>query len=360
MFDAVPARETLRLVDDEFRANAMTLSAPPTRFYLNLTEACNLRCAHCITGAPEKTVNGTARTMSIDVLDALAPHLAHASYVGLTHAGEPITAPLFAPLLERLRARRAGAPTVVHVLTNGLALTERKFVEACALGVSSFSFSVDGMSAPTHDLVRIGSKIDRLLGRIRHLVDMRNRHFPAVRMGIAWVVTRSNLAELEALIRFVKQAGLDWVKLEELVPVNAFSAAELVDPIELDIAATRALAFGDALGVRVLDHTRAIDVWKCKLDLSRSMARYSRDDDFANRMDINPCRLPLEVVCVEPNGDVKPIDFFQPVAGNVLEKDLGELWNAPPFLVARTRTLMRRPCGKGRPYCAPDPGPRAW
>jgi len=33
---------------------------------------------------------------------------------------------MFVPLLERLRIERHGEPTVVHVLSNGLALTERR------------------------------------------------------------------------------------------------------------------------------------------------------------------------------------------------------------------------------------------
>jgi len=52
------------------------------------------------------------------------------------------------------------------VLSNGLALTERRFEELTGLGVTSWSISVDGMSAASHDALRIGSKIDRLVDRI--------------------------------------------------------------------------------------------------------------------------------------------------------------------------------------------------
>jgi len=154
MPEAGPSLAIGAKVDAEFRKNLMVLSAPPTRFYLNLIETCNLRCAHCITLAPDRTSIGTGRAMPMEVLDALTQHLEHASYIGLTHAGEPITSPSLVPLLERLSRARKGLPTVVHVLTNGLALTERRFIELTELGVSSWSFSVDGMSASTHDVIR--------------------------------------------------------------------------------------------------------------------------------------------------------------------------------------------------------------
>ena len=116
-------RSVLAQVDTVFRAAKSRLSTPPTHFLLNLSERCQLRCAHCITHAPARTEAGTAKVMGIAVLDALTPHLRHAAWVGLTHAGEPTLAPLLDPLLDRLRKARRSRATVVHVVTNGMALT---------------------------------------------------------------------------------------------------------------------------------------------------------------------------------------------------------------------------------------------
>jgi cyclomaltodextrinase / maltogenic alpha-amylase / neopullulanase len=348
-------------VDREFRRGLVVLTAPPTRFYLNLTETCKIRCRHCITSAPSKTEDGSGRVMSKEVLDRIAPHLRFASYVGLTHAGEPITAPMFAPLLESLRAARGGAATVVHVLTNGLALTERRFVELIRLGVSSWSISVDGMSAATHDTLRIGSKIDRLTERIERLSALRRARFERVRMGISWTVTAWNLGEIEALVRFAKRAGLDWVKLEEVAPVNGVACEALAFPEE-DAARAIASAKGVAaeLGLPILDHTKTPRVFKCLLEGDRAIAEFSRLDDFANRMEINTCRFPYEAVFIEPNGDVKAVDFHHRVAGNLFEQDLSAIWNDPLFILERSNAKLRRPCGFGAPTCPKDPGPEAW
>ncbi|MBK8013259.1 MAG: radical SAM protein [Deltaproteobacteria bacterium] len=351
----------LDAIDQAFRCAAAEVRTPPTHFYLNLIETCNLRCRHCITDAPEKTRRGTGRAMSPEVLDAIGPHLRHACYVGLTHAGEPISSPLLEPLLERLAWARDGQPTIVHVLTNGLTLTKDRFASLTSLGVRSWSFSIDGMSSATHDLVRIGSRIDRLTGRIRTLAAVRTASFPGVRMGVAWVMMTANLHEVEALIRFAHEAGLDWVKLEEIYPGNVFARQEgSIDVTRLRDSVARAMDLGQALGVRVLDHTRDVTVWRCRLDDDPQMSAYAHLDDFVNRFEINPCRLPYEVVCIEPNGDVKPVQFERPVAGNLLTQDLLSIWNSPGCRRLRRLARQRRLCGDGPATCARSVEPDAW
>ncbi|MEW5848656.1 MAG: radical SAM protein [Myxococcota bacterium] len=350
----------LRVVDEDFRRATVRVQARPTRFYLNLTETCQLRCSHCITRAPVMTEQGTARSMTSEVLEALRPHLRHATYVGFTHAGEPMLSPVFIPVLDLLRAERNGQPTVIHLLSNGQAMTETRFAEAVQRGVNSLSFSVDGMSARTHDLLRIGSHIERLLPRIAALAALRRREGWDVRMGIAWTISRDNITELPELIRFVAESGLDWVKLEEMYPINGCAEGLLVDERVLAEAVANAEREAEARGVRLLDHTRDMQVWKCRLHDDERMARFSRMDDFVNRMEINSCRLPYELCCVEPDGMVKPMSFHHPPAGNVLQQDLMAIWNSPMFFMARQESVRARLCLMQGPTCSPDVGPTGW
>jgi MoaA/NifB/PqqE/SkfB family radical SAM enzyme len=88
-------------------------------------------------------------------------------------------------------------------------------------------------------------------------------------------------------------------------------------------------------------------------------ATFSASDDFSNRLEINPCRTLWEVVCIEPNGDVKPDNFHQKPVGNVLESDLLTLWNHGSFLSRRRLAIFDRRCGS-ETSCPPDLGPQAW
>lgn len=354
------APSALTLVDEDFRAGGPACRAPPTRFHLNLSERCQLRCAHCITDAPARTRSGAAREMPRPVLDALRPHLEHACYVAFTHAGEPMLAPLFVPALEALREARGGQPTVVHLLTNGMALSEERFLDFARLGVTSLSFSLDGMSEGSNDLLRIGGRVSVLLPRIRAIAELRAKEGLDVRLGIGWTLTRQNAGELEDLLRFASDAGLDWVKLEEMFPQNPAAGEARLDAFEQEGLVARAQATAAALPVKLLDHTRSVEVWKCRLMLEKRMRRVSALDDLANRTDINACRLPYEQVCVEPNGDVRPVTFHHPVAGNVLEQGLLDLWNGPVFAEVRREQRARRLCGQGPATCPSDAGPGAW
>lgn len=340
-------------VDAAFRSGLAELTTPPTVFYVNLTERCQLACAHCITHAPQTTAEGRARALSPRVLEALAPHLAHARYVGFTHSGEPLLSPTLLPFLETLKAQRQGAPTVVHVITNGMALTERRFLELAALGLCSWSFSLDGVSAASNDALRVGAKVDVLLPRLTAIGRLRTAHHPEVRLGVSCTVTRSNLDELEAMVRFVAGAGLDWLKLEETFPSSERARKEADIPRdEFAAKVSAAVRLAEALKLTLVDHTRGHEVWKCDPPVMDAQAQaFSRADDFANRLDINPCRGPWEVVCIEPDGEVKPQDFHQPAVGSLLSEDLISLWNSPAFVGRRRHALSRRRC-TGRPSCA--------
>jgi MoaA/NifB/PqqE/SkfB family radical SAM enzyme len=354
-------QRALAQVDASLREGAPATLAPPTRFYLNLTERCPLRCRHCLTRAPQKTASGEARDMSMSVVDALRPHFAHAAYLGFPHAGEPLVSPALEPVLLALREARAGEPTAVHLLTNGLALTKERFLHLSGLGVNSWSISIDGMTAATHDALRVGSSIEQLLSRLRSLCLLREASHKDARVGVAWTITRANIGEIPQLLEFSAASGLDWVKLEEMFAHDETSHAEAqIAPEHLRLALEEARAQAKSLGVRLLEHVFETAVWKCRLDSDEPMARFSRLDDFANRMEINPCRLPYELVCVEPDGDLKPMSFHAPAAGNLLREGLPACWNAAPFAEARSQARARRLCGEGPATCGSDPGPERW
>jgi sulfatase maturation enzyme AslB (radical SAM superfamily) len=100
---------------DAFRRGDLAPIALPAHLYLTVTEACNLRCRHCITAAPRKTQEGTARALRPWVRDALAEAFAAAEYVGFVHGGESLTAPIFPDVLRAVQRAR-GRLHDVHLL----------------------------------------------------------------------------------------------------------------------------------------------------------------------------------------------------------------------------------------------------
>ena len=108
--------------------------------------------------------------MSEAVLDRLREDFAHASYYGFVHGGESLTAPILFDVLEAIRFARSGAPTMVHLLSNGMLLTPRNAARLLDAGVRSLSISLDGATSETNDGIRVGSKLEKVIEHTQQLV----------------------------------------------------------------------------------------------------------------------------------------------------------------------------------------------
>lgn len=333
------------LRDRDFAAGNLAVSGRPLRLDLSLTERCNLRCAHCLTLAPQKTAAGTARTMSHAVLDRLRDDFAHAAWFGFVHGGESLVSPMLFPVLEAIRAERPDA--MVHLLTNGKLLRRATTERLYAHGVRSLFVSLDGATAATNDRIRVGGDFHSVCANVRDAVTLRNEQTLDLRIGLSYVVMKSNLAELGAFVDLAARLGVDWIKLEEPVAATSFAREELIDTGDERIA--RAVDRARGLGLVAVDHVAPPPVWRCRLD-ERSRS-FVESDEFANRTTIHPCRAAWERACVFPNGDVAIDDFLHPIVGNVLATPLAILWNGREATAHRERARRLWICD-GTPTCA--------
>ncbi len=329
-----------------------SVSPHPTRFDFSLTELCNLRCVHCITHAPEKTRDKTARTLTHSLLDRLRPHFFFANYFGFVHGGESLSAPIFFDVLDAIRAQRRGLPTVVHLLTNGVLLTETTTRKLIDRGVRSLSVSLDGAAGSTNDSIRIGGRFYAVVRNLRQAVRIRRDNASGdLRVGISFVIMQQNVSEVTRIVELAADIGVDWIKLEELAPANALCQNLTIDPAspELRDAVETAKLRATELGIVLVDHAAPPKVWRCQLD--SKAAEFLAADEFANRSEIHPCRAMLDHACIEPNGDVRAGDFFGPILGNIADRDLMEIWSCGVIQSERRRLVSERICGHGPVTC---------
>ncbi|MDI1447634.1 radical SAM protein [Polyangium sp. 6x1] len=342
---------------DAFRAGSVV--APlPVRLYVTVTERCNLRCAHCITDAPEKTRSGSARTMQPWLLDALRDPFAAADYVGFVHGGEAIVAPIFPEVLAAIQKARAGRPgrTDVHLLSNGMALDEARFDALCDLGLTSLSLSLDGATAGTNDGLRIGGRFATIVKNIEGMIRRRAARGIDVRIGISAVVTASNVEELSALGRLSASLGVDWLKVEEVFPCTARAEVEWLDPRGERI--TRAVRELGAIlapaGVVLVDHLDPRGACPCIAGDDPALGAFRAADDFANRARFLTCRMEWEQACIDPDGSVHPVAYEASVIGSLASSPLVSLWNGEVMQGIRRAALERTPAPI-RQSCAEAP-----
>lgn len=352
--------DTLRAVADAspsaiveaWREGYVEALALPTKLYVTVTEACNIRCQHCITDAPRRTREGAARQVKPWLVAALAEAFAAAEYVGFVHGGESLVAPIFWDVLRALRTARDGRAYDAHLLTNGMLLDEATARALIEHGVTSVSVSIDGATGATNDVIRAGSKLSVVCENVRAALRVRAESASDLRVGVSTVVGVTNVHELADLGRLVRGLGVDWLKVEETFPATPFARHDFVAPhdarVEEAMADLRAVL--DGSDVVLVDHRAAPSGCPCEARNSPELRAFRAADDFANRALFHPCRADWEQACIDPDGAVHPVDYDQPALGSLADAPLLALWNAPAMqlrraaALGRTRTSLRVQC----------------
>lgn len=329
-----------------FRAGQLASLSLPSQLYLTVTERCNLRCGHCITAAPARTASGQARTMQPWLLDVLEPALAAADYFGFVHGGESLVAPIFFELLRRIQRARAGRRYDAHLLSNGMLLDGDAVKRLCELGVTSLAVSLDGGSAATNDSLRIGADFEKILDNLASAIAIRKQLGADLRIGVSTVLTQSNLHELLELGARLIALGVDWIKVEEVYPVNALSRLELLPPrgrrATTAVQALRELA--QSSSVIIVDHLAPPSGCPCaaaQRSGSDALSDFRRSDDFANRTCFLLCRAAWQQACVDPDGTVHAVDYFQPPLGSLIDAPFLSLWQGDRAMQQRAAALAR-------------------
>jgi MoaA/NifB/PqqE/SkfB family radical SAM enzyme/SAM-dependent methyltransferase len=165
--------------------------------WLQINNACNLSCAHCLVSSGP----GKERGLPLEQLRGIVDQ---AVQLGLERlyitGGEPfVRRDIFALLRHATEARGLE----VILLTNATVFQGRVRAEIGALDRTRvrFQVSVDGATPETNDPVRGPGTFTKALDGARLLADL------GYEVALTTVTTRRNLAELQALPRLAKAAG---------------------------------------------------------------------------------------------------------------------------------------------------------
>ena len=294
---------------------------------IDVTERCNLRCAHCRTwlSASEPPLDHLKRYIS--ELGRLRPRILVLS------GGEPL---LRADLLELIASARATG-AVVQVNTNGLALDAPLVDRLAAAEVTYVQVSLEG-PPPLHDAIRGPRTFERALAACR-LIASSPMH-----LIINTTVSRANLDVLEALgdLLFCSEEPLEaylW-GLKRFVPL---------EPRGGDFATSHALG-PDGL-------ERLLEVWRAlrarypgvliKTDVpQRNLLDRARVREVMARYEIGcaGCSAGVECLTVRPNGDVAPCPTVYVSCGNLGQVGIAEVLRHPVISALRTRNELQGAC----------------
>jgi MoaA/NifB/PqqE/SkfB family radical SAM enzyme len=159
----------------------------------NITDRCNLTCAHCYRDEP---VAELGRDDLVRVLEGFAQFLGQIGRHGrvMLSGGEPLTSPHLYDLAEA--SRRLGLP--VRVLSNGTLIDAEVARRLADLGVRAVQVSIEG-PRDAHDRVRGEGSFERALDGMRAL------KAEGLEVTLAFTLTADNRSSLPAVTRIARR-----------------------------------------------------------------------------------------------------------------------------------------------------------
>jgi MoaA/NifB/PqqE/SkfB family radical SAM enzyme len=176
---------------------------------IELTTRCPLLCKMCIRSERDDWQN---HVMPLEDFKKLLPYLKEVETVVLEGWGESLLHP---DLLECIQLAKKEGPEVGFV-TSGKGLTQKRISELILAGPDFVGFSIAGITAETHDTIRVNSRLSEMIDAIRYLKEEKIRvGRPQPRVHLVFLIVKDNILELPSLPSFAKEMGI-----EEVVLIN--------------------------------------------------------------------------------------------------------------------------------------------
>ena len=292
------------------------LSAPLTVTW-EVTNRCNLRCAHCLSNSgPEADVRGE---LSLAEAKAVVDQLAAARVFQIHFGGgEPFVMPGF---MDLLRYAQSCGLCCLCISTNGSLLDEARIRGLEELGGVYLQISLDGATEAACDAVRGPGAWRKAVGALERLAGR------AIVRTVNFVYTRGNAGQLDAMHALARRHGAT-LRVTRLKPSGRGAASyEALRPAQAQLAQLHAWLgrHADVLTGDTFFHLNAFG--------GKALPGFQS------------CGAARLTCLIVPNGDVYPCAFTQTEffrAGNLRRTPFQQIWNDAPIF---QQVFRRRPSG---------------
>jgi mycofactocin biosynthetic radical S-adenosylmethionine protein MftC len=269
-----------------------------------LTYACNLACAHCLSSSGRRDPRELTTGQCEEVIDELQRMQVFYINIG---GGEPTIRPDFWHLLEYAVAHHVG----VKFSTNGIRIDPARARLLAGTDYVDVQVSIDGATAEVNDYVRGPGSYDTAVAALRNLADAG---FSDVKLSV--VVTRQNVSQLDEFKRLADDFGAT-LRLTRLRPSGR--GADVWDELH-----------------PLPEQQRTLYNWlRANGDNVLTGDSFFHLAAFGESLPgLNLCGAGRVVCLIDPVGDVYACPFAiheNFLAGNVLAGGFGQLWKSSPL-----------------------------
>jgi radical SAM protein with 4Fe4S-binding SPASM domain len=295
----------------------------------NLTQRCNLACAHCYIAAgdwhsgSDDLTTDECRRISDEIL-AVNP-----GAMFVLSGGEP----LLRADLETIAAHATAGGATVVVGTNGTLLSDRRLDSLTGAGVKGFALSIDSMDPVYHDRFRHGA------GALAQTLDAAERvGAHGVDFLVQTTVTRGNRRELADIAAFAADRGAVAFNVYFLVTTGRGEGMRGLEPAENEAVLRELVALEREYRGRMMVRS------KCNPQLMRHVVDAAPDSPLLNYETRCPCG--VHYCRITPEGRVTPCPYTPAVAGDLRRQDFAEIWWESPVLRALRDAELGGKCGR--------------
>jgi len=294
----------------------------------NLTQRCNLACAHCyIAAGPWHSASAELTTDEVfrisDEILALNP-----SPMFVLSGGEPL---LRTDLEDIARHAKDGGATVV-VGTNGTGLTAERIASLQEAGVTGVAISVDSLTERYHDRFRHGD--GALADTLSAVERMRAARLDFL---VQTTVTRGNRDELPEIAAWAAESGAVCFNVYFLVETGRGEGMHGLSPEENEEVLAELVGLGREYRGRMMVRS------KCEPQIMRHVHAADPDSPLLHYATRCPCG--IQYCRITPEGKVTPCPYLPAEAGDLRRQSFAEVWNASPVFRALREGELEGRCG---------------
>jgi len=318
-----------------------------SKVYVEPTTECNLACRTCIRNVWDEAMGQMADATFARIIEGLRalPYVPEVFFGGF---GEP----LFHPhIVDMVREAKAHAPTV-ELITNGTLLTENRSRQLIAAGLGRLWVSLDGASPESYTDVRLGAALPKVLGNIERFRSLRSvSQSPTPEIGVVFVAMARNYRDLPELLRLARKLGAVRFMVSNVLPHTPEMRGEVLYKYAMSNDTFFPSHQQPELSMPKMDAAQLANQplyeaicgnWNLNFSGTRSQLASDRcpfievgATSVGWDGGVSPCLPLLHSNHHYLNGLDRQARRY--VVGNINEKYLAELWQAPDYVAFRTR-----------------------
>lgn len=304
----------------------------PAFVNIYLTNACNLKCTHCIDSAG--CLSSDERNLEMtdeEIYSIIDFYINKGVYSFSFSGGEPLLHPSVFEFYKYIRKRSESIDTIL--ITNGTLITSEVIKKIEDAGISYVRVSLESHKAEVHDKIRGKNNFSLLMDKISML---NKSNIP--RVGVATTVSKLNFEDIDDTFEYIyNKLNIRNITLAPLMPAGRGKNMEqdVLEPLDFK-----------KLHLKKLEWTEKYKDVNVTMD-SPLEALLNHELGIETEF-CAPCSIGTCFLGFKANGDIYACPMRDEVIiGNIRTDDLDDVWENSKFLNRiRDLSLLSSKCQK--------------